>query len=680
MEIVRRVKIVNEKGLHTRAVAMTVHQANELGKKYNTKLFLRRLGISGEIPANSMLALVSMRIRKDEVIEVVGKGVDPEKAVANLVVFLSGDFEFSSSNQEEVDEILESTSIVSDKIFASMANGLIAVDEKNRVTIFNKAAEKITGLKTTDVIGKNILDFIEGAKLDEVIQEGKAQIGFKEAMGSSTIITNRSPIFSEDKIIGAVAIFQDISEFERLASELKSTKELKERFQYLLETVHDAISMVDSQGIITYVNSAYERIRGIKKEEIIGKSIFQIYPESYLAKALKENKAFLEVLTEKEDGTKLISSISPVIVDDELKGAVAVSKELNQIQRLAEKLQKAMAKAEYLEEELIRKQKLDKSFEIIIGNSGPLQEALSIASKASQTSATVLIRGESGTGKEMVATAIHYASKRKNHPFIRVNCAAIPTNLLESELFGYEAGAFTGANKQKPGRFELAHQGTIFLDEVGDMSLNMQAKLLRVIQEREFERIGGIKSLQVSVRIIAATNRNLEEMLVKGEFREDLYYRLNVIPVCLPSLRERRSDIPLLAEFFLKKISQNIDKQIGYITPEAMECLVSYRWPGNIRELENIIERSCILAEKGFIQPSDLPSYVSQKTEQNNHSLINTQLGIATMEEYEKTIIGFALEKYKTFNQTGKALGITHKTVAAKARKYGLLEQGVNSE
>lgn len=679
MEIVRKVKIVNEKGLHTRAAAMTVHQANELGKKYNTKLFLRRPDANGEIPANSMLALVSMRIRKDEIIEVVGKGVNPEKAVVDLVVFLSGNFEFSFSNQEEVDEILESTSIISDKVFASMANGLIAVDEKNRVTIFNKAAEKITGLKTTEVIGKNILNFIEGAKLDEVIQEGKEQIGFKETIGNSTVITNRSPIFSEEKIIGAVAIFQDISEFEKLASELKSTKELKERFQYLLETVHDAISMVDSQGIVTYVNAAYERIRDTKKEKIIGKSIFQIYPKSYLAKALKENKAFLEVLTEKKDGTKLVSSISPIIVDDELKGAVAVSKEFNEIQRLAEKLQKAMAKAEYLEEELSRKQKLDSSFEIIVGNSGPLQEALAVASKASQTSTTVLIRGESGTGKELVATAIHYASKRKNHPFIRVNCAAIPTNLLESELFGYEAGAFTGANKQKPGKFELAHQGTIFLDEVGDMSLNMQAKLLRVIQEKEFERVGGVKSLQISVRIIAATNRNLEEMLVKGEFREDLYYRLNVIPVCLPSLRERKSDIPLLAEFFLQKVSQNIDKQISYITPEAMECLVNYNWPGNIRELENIIERSCVLAEKSFIQTSDLPSYISQKIERDNDSLINTEQGIATMEQYEKAIIRFALDRYRSFNQAGKALGVTHKTVATKARKYGLVEKEVDS-
>lgn len=675
MEVIRNILIANDKGLHTRAVAMTVHKANQLVKKYNTKLFVSRIGIAGEIPANSMLALVTMRIKKGEFIQIIGRGEKPEKAVAELANFLGGNFELSLNNMEEVDDLLQNTSIVSDKIFASMANGLIAVDEKNRVSIFNRAAEKITGLKASQVIGKNILEFIQESKLAEVIKEGKDQIAIKQKIGNSIVITSRSPIISDGKIIGAVAIFQDISEFEKLSSELKSTRELKERFQYILEAVHDGISMVDSKGIITYVNSAYEKMVGIKRKDIMGKNIFHSYPKSYIAKSLKERKRFLDVLTEKENGIKLISSINPVVVDDEIKGAVSVSKEITEIKRLADKLEKMTAKAQYLEEELIRKQKLNNSFQIIVGNSGTLQEALFIASKAAETTANVLIRGESGTGKELVAQAIHYASDRPKEPLVRVNCAAIPTNLLESELFGHEAGAFTGAVKQKPGKFELAHGGSIFLDEIGDMSLDMQAKLLRILQEREFERVGGIKTIRISVRVIAATNRNLEEMLKEGQFREDLYYRLNVIPIYLPSLRERRSDIPLLAEFFLQRISSNLNKKIESITQEAMECLINYTWPGNIRELENIIERACILAEKNFIRSLDLPSYINSGLRETRQDLINTQINLAKMEEYEKAIIRFALEKYKTFNKAGKALGLTHKTVASKARKYGLIEK-----
>lgn len=302
-----------------------------------------------------------------------------------------------------------------------------------------------------------------------------------------------------------------------------------------------------------------------------------------------------------------------------------------------------------------------------------------MATKAAKSNATVLIRGESGTGKELVAEGIHYASERSSGPFVRVNCGAIPSALLESELFGHEKGAFTGALKRKLGKFELANHGTIFLDEIGELDKNMQVKLLRALQQKEFDRVGGETTIRVDVRIIAATNRPLEEMVREGTLRDDLYYRLNVIPLFLPPLRERVEDIPLLTEHFISKLSAEIGKNVKGITHLALDVLMAYRWPGNVRELENVIERVITLMEGDYIEVNHLPSYV------RGESLIETVPSgaavsfvepgsVLTWEEYEKRIIANALEKCGSFNAAGKMLKLTHKTVAAKARKYGLVK------
>nr|NIQ02692.1 sigma-54-dependent Fis family transcriptional regulator [Nitrospinaceae bacterium]NIR56632.1 sigma-54-dependent Fis family transcriptional regulator [Nitrospinaceae bacterium]NIS87095.1 sigma-54-dependent Fis family transcriptional regulator [Nitrospinaceae bacterium]NIT83949.1 sigma-54-dependent Fis family transcriptional regulator [Nitrospinaceae bacterium]NIU46140.1 sigma-54-dependent Fis family transcriptional regulator [Nitrospinaceae bacterium] len=246
----------------------------------------------------------------------------------------------------------------------------------------------------------------------------------------------------------------------------------------------------------------------------------------------------------------------------------------------------------------------------IIGESKPIRKIFEVVEKAAVTDSTVMLFGESGTGKELIARALHHNSRRAGKPFIAVNCAAIPHDLLESELFGYEKGAFTGAVNTRIGRMELAHQGTILLDEVGDMPLSIQVKLLRVLSEREIDRIGGSRSIPLDVRVIAATHRNLEDAIETGKFREDLFYRLNIIPVFMPPLRDRKDDIPLLATHFLKQFNQAADKSIKGITDEAMEILVNYSWPGNIRELANFIERMVVLSSGDVITPCDLPEKV----------------------------------------------------------------------
>lgn len=308
---------------------------------------------------------------------------------------------------------------------------------------------------------------------------------------------------------------------------------------------------------------------------------------------------------------------------------------------------------------------------VIIGKSSKIKDVLDRVSKVANSNATVLITGESGTGKELIANAVHYSSDRKDKPYVKINCGAIPENLLESELFGHEKGAFTGAVNKKLGKFERASKGTIFLDEVGELSLPMQVKLLRVLQEKEIERIGGTAVIKIDVRVVAATNRDLKKMVEEGSFREDLYYRLNVIPIEIPALKERKEDIPLLVRYFIEKYCNQIGRNIIDIHKEALEMLVKYEWQGNIRELENVIERMVILCQGDTINKNDLPKEILYK-DINNIEFVLPETGI-NFEEVEKSFIKQALILSEG-NQTkaAKLLGITRHTLLYRMDKYDL--------
>lgn len=447
---------------------------------------------------------------------------------------------------------------------------------------------------------------------------------------------------------------------------------IQERLQLILEAVQDGICVVDRTGEITYVNPSYLRIVHKTPEMVIGQNVFETAPNGNRSGVLRSGVARIGSISHKKDGTTVVANVNPLFVDGEIAGVVSVIKDITEIQTLMERLSQVSAKAEYLEQELLRTKKTAQAFSNYIGKSGKVIDVLALASKAADSGANVLVRGESGTGKEVIAEGIHYASARRRGPFIRVNCGAIPGALLESELFGHEKGAFTGAVRRKLGKFELANHGTIFLDEIGDLDKNMQVKLLRVIQQKEFDRVGGEETIHVDVRIIAATNRNLEEMVKVGEFRDDLYYRLNVIPILLPPLRDRVEDIPLLVEHFIEKISSEAQKCVRGITPEAMRMLMHYRWPGNVRELENVIERVITLMDTEEINEAVLPSYIKGEIAGREVQNIADDT-ILPWEEYEKQIIANALRQCNSFNAAGKLLRISHKTVAAKARKYGLV-------
>ncbi len=309
------------------------------------------------------------------------------------------------------------------------------------------------------------------------------------------------------------------------------------------------------------------------------------------------------------------------------------------------------------------------SFSNIIGNSNKMREVFQMISQVSRSNATVLIRGESGTGKELVANSIHYNSLRNSHPFVKINCAALPENIIESELFGHEKGAFTGALHQKKGKFEMAHKGTIFLDEIGTMDLSLQVKLLRVLQEKEFERVGGLKTMKSDVRIIAATNANLEEMVEKGQFRDDLYFRLNVFPIYMPSLRMRRTDIILLADHFLEKYAKENFKDIKRFSTPAIDMMMEYHWPGNVRELENCIERAVLMCNEGAVHSYHLPP--SLQTGHGSKTLSHLSLEEA-VQNLEKEMIMDALKN--TRGNVKNAAGLLHTTVRKFSYKAEKLE------
>ncbi|MCP4627660.1 MAG: GAF domain-containing protein [bacterium] len=337
------------------------------------------------------------------------------------------------------------------------------------------------------------------------------------------------------------------------------------------------------------------------------------------------------------------------------------------------KLETIRLEKERLKEENRRLQNVLKdkySIGNIIGNSNKMREVYQMISQVSKSNATVLIRGESGTGKELVANSIHYNSRREKNPFIKVNCAALPATLIESELFGHEKGAFTGAIKQKIGKFEMAHKGTIFLDEIGSIDLEIQANLLRILQEKEFERVGGHRTIKTDVRIIAATNKNLEQAVEEETFRGDLYYRLNVFPIYLPPLRERKTDILLLADFFLEKYAAENSKDIKRFSTPAIDMLMEYHWPGNVRELENCIERAVLLCEEGVIHSYHLPPTLQTGKESDTVPTLSLEDAIANLER--EMIIDALKNTRGNISNAAKILQTTVRKFAYKAQKNGV--------
>ena len=533
-------------------------------------------------------------------------------------------------------------------ILTSAGEGIYGLDNEGKCSFVNPAAIAMTGWTEDDVIGQPIHGQhhhsrangehyplhqcpIYAALTDGEIHHVTSEVFWRKDGSYFPVHYTSTPILENGHIVGAVVLFQDVSKLKQAESELAK---LQRHNELVLSSAGEGICGFDCAGQVTFVNPAAAAMLSWPNQDCTGQSIHNIFgkddpnAEEYCPfhNIMQGKKRFQanDKLFWRQDGSNFpVDFVStPIMENSQLQGIVVVFSDITQRKQANQKLQNAyteikqlknrlQAENSYLQEQV----NLSHNFEDILGQSEPLKIVLHQVEQVAPTETSVLIQGETGTGKELIARAIHNLSLRKQHTLVKVNCAALPGNLIESELFGHEKGSFTGATSRRIGRFELADNGTIFLDEIGELPLELQAKLLRVLQEGEIERLGDSKTIKINVRIIAATHRDLKQMVAKGEFREDLFYRLSVFPLTIPALRERKNDISLLVQYFVNKYAHKMGKQIHNISQSSMNKLQNYPWPGNVRELENVIERAVILSPRNSLAIPEL------KVQGNHHGL-----------------------------------------------------------
>lgn len=562
-------------------------------------------------------------------------------------------------------------------IIESIHNGLVAIDNNQRIIVFNHSAERIFNKKKEDALGRLYKEIFPEGNLDEILRTKQVGPAHKVYYKDKIVLSNRSLLMVDDEIIGAIAVSQDISELESISQELKYTQKLQTELEGIIETSFDSIVVTDEKANILKINQSYSKWSGIDRDELIGRNMYDLIEEGMYdrsAAALVIESGHQVTFTQKvKTGKVLLVTGTPLYEDGKLVRVIINVRDVTELNKLKMEVDKAHTLSKHYEKQL---QEISSSGDMIIA-SPQIKKVMEVVKRLGKVDSTVLVYGESGVGKELIAKELLKHSSRADKPFIVINCAAIPENLLESELFGYEGGTFSGAQKGgKMGIFEMANEGTLFLDEIGEMPLTLQAKLLRVIQEKEVLRIGSSVPISVDIRIITATNRNLWEMVQKGEFREDLYYRLNVVPIYVPPLRDRVEDIPALANYFVGLINQKYDMNKS-IDLRLLEQLANYHWPGNVRELKNAIERAVVTSADDNIttiriggnNSDDLNDGILLTIEDIEESQIDFKEAV---QSYEKALLEKYINIHKTSRKVAKALGITQSMVVRKAANYGI--------
>lgn len=556
-------------------------------------------------------------------------------------------------------------------------NPIVAVDLDCRIIVFNRAMEKVTGLLAADVLGEDVNIVLPMSRLPEVMETARSQSTQKVVYGERSFVSNRAPIYDNGHMIGAVAILQEISELESVLQELEYVKRLNQEMDAIIESSFDGLYITDGQGYTLRVNKGFERITGSPARQHYGRHMAELVEEGFYSRSgtllAIEQRDTVTITLETASGKNILVTSSPIFDEKgEISLVVTNVRDITELNELQRRLDQAESLSSLYQNEL-QQLKVVASGDIIM-QSERMKEIFSLAIRLAAVDSTVLIKGESGVGKELIADLIHSNSQRKDGPMVKVNCGAIPETLLESELFGYEPGAFTGARKEgKPGFFEVAHGGTLFLDEIGDLPRSLQVKFLRVLQDHCVLRVGGTKLIPVDVRILAGTNRDLDVLVEGQQFREDLYYRLNVVPLYVPPLREREEDVTPLIDHFLGVYNKryNLNKRLA---PEVMEALRNYHWPGNVRELQNLVERMVVITASDEIGLKDLPHLagVGSRT-----SLIRPLK--AVVEEAERELLNSAFARFNSTYEVARALQVNQSTIVRKAARYGI-RTGVRHE
>jgi PAS domain S-box len=553
-----------------------------------------------------------------------------------------------------------------DAVANSVTSGIIAIDESGKITTFNRAAEKFTWRKQSEALGGYLADMIIPTGLLDVVKTGLPQFDFRIEAFNRAYISNRTPIIEDGKVVGAVGVFQDISEIESALHELKVLNELNDELNTILNSSFDGILVTDEAGRILRTNAAACNLCCLEEHNILQKfvdDVLQLQSPSLWKSILRGRKA----VTKEVSSRHLLITGNPVFREDNtLRRVIFNLRDLSLLHELRDELKTTKELSHQYRQEL---DSLRRGGDII-ANSSKMLSVLDLAKRVAAVDSSVFIKGESGVGKEVIAKFIHENSKRSTGPFIQVNCAAIPENLLESELFGYEGGAFTGSRKEgKPGLFELANQGTLLLDEIGDLPLILQSKLLRVIQEREFVRVGGTKVRKIDTRLISATHRDISEMVKEGLFREDLFFRLHVVPLSIPALRERPEDVLPLVHSFREKVCHKygLDKDFA---PEVLQWFLSEKWPGNVRQLQNTVEQLIVTCPESIVTTSQLV-----KEQPDDTSVIQVSSIMPLKEassEVERQILNLALKQTHNTYDLGKLLGVNQSTVVRKLQRLGI--------
>ncbi|MBA4494043.1 sigma 54-interacting transcriptional regulator [Paenactinomyces guangxiensis] len=550
-------------------------------------------------------------------------------------------------------------------IFFSLHNGVIVMDKNRKILSINPSAKKLLQIENENWVGKEIKVLIPETKLPETLTEGYSSIGQKMMIASRQCIVNRTPLYQNGKRIGAIGVIQDISEMEYY-------RNLSKQMESIIEFSTDGVYVVNSAGITIFVNSAYEEITGLHRDQLIGNHMSKLMEKGFIDQSVsllvlqqKKRISIIQTIKGKKD---VIVTGNPVFDEaGEIEMVVTSVRDITHLNQMKLELEKAksfshMANHRYTFQ-------TENANQTIVFRSPRMKEVYGKIQQVAPFPTSILLTGQTGVGKEVIANLIHNLSDRKEKPFIKINCGAIPEQLLESELFGYEPGAFTGAKQDgKIGLLELANGGTVMLDEIGEMPLLLQVKLLRVLQEKQIYRIGGTTPRNLDIRFISATNQELTQLINKGRFREDLYYRLKVVEIHIPPLTEREEDIEELIHYFFSYYCDlyHIEKQLA---KETVAILKTYSWPGNVRELRNLMENMVVSIPTAIIEPHHLPLHIYD----HHHASPETPFTLKQrLEQFEKRMVKEALQKNKSIRKASQQLGIDHSTLVKKIKKWNM--------